>query len=419
MESYDLENSAKSKSFHNKNRLLDFYIASMLNFTYDIPTKVFFGKGQISHLTEQIKRFGDRVLVTYGSWSIKEIWLYDQVIELLKKENIHYRELWNIQPNPDISSVREGIRLCKENNIQLLLAVWWGSVIDATKGIALGYFYDGDPRDVFSKETNITQALPIGTILTLAATWSEMDSWMVISNRELDEKRDYVSDILFPQFSILDPTYTFTVPPKHTVAGIVDIMSHIFEQYFSLTESTETQDNIAEGLLHTCIYHGHKVLANPEDYDARANLMRTSSLALNGLIGLGKAQDRSSHYIEHSLSAVYDITHGDWLAIVFPNWMEYVLWDGSNEKILDKFLDFATRVRGIPEIGEPLAIAHQGIQATRKFRSQLWAPAKLSDVDIIGPDLEELADKVIIHGSVWSFMPLEKKDVMAILEKCI
>jgi alcohol dehydrogenase YqhD (iron-dependent ADH family) len=147
--------------------------------------------------------------------------------------------------------------------------------------------------------------------------------------------------------------------------------------------------------------------------------MRTSSLALNGLIWLGKAQDRSSHYIEHALSAVYDITHGDWLAIVFPNRMEYVLGDGTNEKILDKFLDFATRVRGIPEIGEPLTIAHKGIQATRKFRSQLWAPAKLSDVDIIGPDLEELADKVVVHGPVWSFMSLEKKDVMAILEKCI
>jgi len=157
--------------------------------------------------------------LTYGSWSIKDIWLYDEVIAILKKENIQYREVANIEPNPDITSVREWIKLCKENNIQLILAVGWGSTIDASKCIALWYFYDGDPWDIFSKETHITQALPLWTILTLAATWSEMNSWMVISNRELQEKRDYVTSLLCPQFSILDPTYTFSVPLKQTIAG--------------------------------------------------------------------------------------------------------------------------------------------------------------------------------------------------------
>ncbi|MEI6773887.1 MAG: iron-containing alcohol dehydrogenase [bacterium] len=228
-------------------------------------------------------------------------------------------------PNPDISSVREGIELCKRNEIQFILAVGGGSVIDASKAIALGYFYPGDPRDMFCKKTAITQALPLGTILTLAATGSEMDPYLVISDREKQEKRDYGNPIVLPKFSILDPTYTYSVSPKQTVAGIVDIMSHIFEQYFSPTSATEVQDSIAEGLLQTCIYYGHQVIADPENYDARANLMRTSSLALNGLLGLGKQQDRASHNIEHALSAVYNITHGDGLAIIFPRRMEYVL----------------------------------------------------------------------------------------------
>lgn len=407
------------QSFKFQVGILNFKNFEMLNFTYDIPTKVFFGKGQISHLAEQIKLFGERVLLTYGSWSIKEIWLYDEVIAILKSANIQYRELGDIQPNPDISSVREGIQLCKENNIQLVLAVGWWSTIDASKAIALWYFYDGDPRDIFGKECNIAQALPIGTILTLAATWSEMNSWMVISNRETKEKRDYVSDVLFPKFSILDPTYTFSVPLKHTIAGIVDIMSHVFEQYFSLTESTEIQDRLAEGILQTCIYHGHRVIADLSDYDARANLMRAGSLALNGLTWFGKQPDRATHQIEHALSALYDTTHGDWLAVLFPHRMEYVLEDGTNEKILNKFLDFAVHVWGLPEVGDPLAIARAGISATRKFRTQLWAPATLRDVDVVAPDIEELADKAVAYGDLWSFMPLGKKEVMEILQACI
>ncbi len=390
----------------------------MENFIYDIPTKVFFGKGQISHLVEQIKCFGDKVLLTYGSWSIKKIWLYDQVIEIFKKENIHYRELTDIQPNPDITSVREWIAICKQQGIQFILAVGGGSVIDASKAIALGYFYPGDPRDIFSKKTQIDQTLPIGTILTLAATGSEMDPYMVISNREQGEKRDYGNPILAPKFSILDPTYTYSVPPKQTVAGIVDIMSHIFEQYFSPTSATEVQDSIAEWLLQTCIYYGHQVIADPENYDARANLMRTSSLALNGLLGLGKTQDRASHNIEHALSAVYDITHGDGLAIIFPHRMDYVLGEGKDQKILEKFVDFATHVRNVPGIGDPLAIAKAGIQAVKNFRSQIGAPMKLSDVDIIMPDLDLLADKVVVHWPVGGLKSLGKEEIKELLEQC-
>lgn len=391
----------------------------MLNFTYDIPTKVFFGKGQISHLAEQIKRFGDKVLLIYGSWSIKEIWLYDQVIEIFKKENIHYRELADTQPNPDISSVRKWIKLCKEHDIQFLLAVGWGSVIDATKAIAVGSFYDGDLRDIFSTKTDITNALPIGSILTLAAAWSEMNATIVMSNRELQEKRTYKNPILRPKFSILDPVHTFSLPVNQTVAGVVDIMSHVFEQYFGLAEESVVPDRLSEWLLQTCIYYGHKVVSDPEDYDARANLMRAWSLALNGLLGLGKVQDWATHAIDHTLGAVYDITHGDGLAIIFPHWMEYVLWDGSNEKILNKFLDFATRVRGIPEIGDPLTIAKAGIAATRKFWTQLWAPVSLRDLDVLAPDISLLADKAMARGTLWSVLPLWKKEVMEILELCL
>ena len=393
-------------------------MSQMLNFIYDIPTKVFFWKGEIAHLAEQIKCFGDKVLLTYGSWSIKKIWLYDQVIEIFKKENIHYRELADIQPNPDITSFREWIAICKQQWIQCILAVGGGSIIDASKAIALGYFYPGDPRDIFSKETNIDQALPIGTILTLAATGSEMNRGMVISNRELLEKRNHKNIVLCPKFSILDPSYTYSVPPKQTVAGIVDIMSHIFEQYFSPTPATEAQDSMAEWLLQTCIYYGHQVIADPENYDARANLMWTWSLALNGLLGLGKTQDRATHQIEHALSAVYDITHGDGLAIVFPHRMDYVLGEGKDPKILEKFVDFALHVRNIPGIGEPLAIAKAGIHALKNFRSQIGAPMKLSDVDIIAPDCDLLADKAVAYWPIGWLKSLGKEEVIEILQHC-
>ena len=388
----------------------------MLNFTYHVPTKILFGKGQVSHLAEEIKRFWDKILLTYGSWSIKTNGIYDQVIDILKQENIQYRELWDIEPNPDITSVRAGIALCKEHGIQSILAVWGWSTIDASKAIALGHYYQGDARDIFSKPVEITQALPLGTILTLAATWSEMNSWMVISNRALQEKRVFKSGLLCPQFSILDPTYTFSLPVKQTVAGVVDIMSHVFEQYFSLTESTEIQDSLAEWILQTCIYYSHKVLIDPEDYDARANLMRAGSLALNGLTGLGKQQDRATHTIEHALSAVYDITHGDWLAIITPHWMEYVLGDGTNQKILDKFLDLATRVRNIPPVGDPLVVAKKWIQSVRKFWTQLWAPSTLREVDVVAPDISVLVDKILVNGPIWSFVSLWEKEVIEILE---
>ena len=195
-------------------------------------------------------------------------------------------------------------------------------------------------------------------------------------------------------------------------------MSHIFEQYFSISQAAEVQDSIAEWLLQTCIYYGHQVVADPENYDARANLMRTSSLALNGLLGLGKQQDRSSHNIEHALSAVYNITHGDGLAIIFPHRMEYVLWDGTNQIILDKFVDFATHVRHIPMIWDAIDIARAGIKALRDFRSQIGAPRKLSDVDILLPDYDMLADKIVVNWSIGWFMPLERKEVIDILHLC-
>jgi len=393
----------------------------MLNFTYDIPTKVFFWKRQIEVLASQIKLFWNKVLLTYGWGSIKKIWLYDEVIKILNHNQIQFRELSWIQANPDILSVREWAKICKDNQIQFILAVWWWSVIDASKAISLGAYYQWDSRDIFTwKWNDIKQALPFGTILTLSATASEMDPYMVISNRELSEKRDFGSNLTRPKFSILDPEYTFSVSTKQTTNWIADIMSHVFEQYFSQTTTSYLQDRISESIVKTVIHHGPIAISQPANYESRANIMRAGSLALNWLIWLWKAQDRATHNIEHAVSWVYDfVAHWEWLAIIFPNWMKYVLWNWEDEIILNKFYDFATNIRNVPPSEDKFSIAQKWIESLSNFRKQIWAPFRLSDLNISNPDTVLLASKATIYGDIGWFKRLDKSDVKNILEMCI
>jgi alcohol dehydrogenase YqhD (iron-dependent ADH family) len=384
----------------------------MLDFNYAISTKIFFGKNKVEKLGEELKCFGKNILFVYGGGSIKKNGLYDSVTNIFTRNSIVYHELPGVQPNPRITSVRQGIKLCREHNIESIVAVGGGSVIDCAKTIATGVYHQGDPWDLFLLgDSTIKKALPIGTILTLAGTGSEMNGNAVLSNEETVQKLAIHHDILRPKFSILDPTYTFTVPKNQTAAGTVDIFSHILEQYFSPTKDAFVQNRVAESLLKTCIYYGPIALKEPTNYEARAQLMWTSSLALNGLLGYGKITDWATHGIEHAVSAAYDVTHGAGLAILTPYWMENVL----NEETTDTFVEYAQNVWQIKGKND-LAIARKGIEKTREFFTRLGMPKTLRDVGVKENKLEDMAQKTVLYGDVGKFKKLGKNDVLAILK---
>ncbi|MGL5624675.1 iron-containing alcohol dehydrogenase, partial [Cetobacterium sp.] len=319
----------------------------MKNFIYDVPTRVLFGENQVSNVGKEVKKHASKVLLLYGKNSIKKNGLYDEVIKRLRDENIEIIELSGVDPNPRIETVREGAELCRKHHLELILAVGGGSTIDCAKGIAAQTKYHGDIWQdlcVDKKFHLLTEALPVASILTLAATGSEMNGNSVLSNPSEDLKLGFNSYILRPVFSILDPTYTFTVNKYQTAAGVVDIMSHLFEQYFSPDKKGYLQARMMEGLLKTVIHYGPIAYENPTDYEARANIMWASSLSLNGLTSSGKeSTDWATHQIEHELSAKYDITHGVGLGILTPYWMEYVL----SEENVHRFVEYANNVWGI------------------------------------------------------------------------
>lgn len=387
----------------------------MLNFNYSIPTKIYFGKDQINVLSEKILEFGNKVLVVYGGGSIKKIGLYDKVIGLLHNANIEYFELSGVEPNPRITTVREGIKICRENNIDFILAVGGGSTIDCSKVIAAGYYYESDPWDIVLDSRKINNALPLASILTLSATGSEMDAGAVISNIETNQKLATGHPSMAPKFSILDPTYTFSVPKNQTAAGVADIMSHIFEVYFSNTKTAYLQNRMAEALLKTCIKYGPIAVENPEDYEARSNLMWASSLAINGLLSYGKTTEWSVHMMEHELSAFYDITHGVGLAILTPHWMSYAL----NDDTVSQFYEYGVNVWNIDSNQNPYAVAEEAIQRTRDFFISLDIPGSLKDVGISNDKFDIMATQAVERGSLGTFKTLDKKDVINIFKSAL
>ncbi len=379
----------------------------MLNFDYLIPTEIFFGKGEIKKLEKKIKNF-NRILFVWGGGSIKRIGVYEKIVDALKDKT--YFELSGIKPNPRLSSVKKGIAICRKNDIDFILAVGGGSVIDCSKAIAAGVYYQGDVWDLFMKRAVVAKTLPIGTVLTLAATGSEMNASSVISNEETKQKLPITSNHLRPKFSILDPTYTLSVPRIHTAAGIVDIMGHVLEQYFDNTKGAYLQDRLAEGILKTCIKYGPIVLKNPDDYEARANIMWAGSLALNGLLLSGKQGDFATHKISHAVSATYDLTHGTSLAILFPNWMQYVMKEN-----VDQFVEYAENVWNIPHTGDKTDIAILGIDKTREFFCLLEMPKKFSELNISDEKFEEIATQAVYFGEIGNFKKLKKDDILRIL----
>ena len=316
----------------------------MYNFNIHLNTNIHFGKGQINKLGKDIIKYTDRLLLVYGGGSIKKNGIYHAIVAELNKYGIHFEELAGVDPNPRIESVREGIKLCRENNLGGVLAVGGGSSIDCSKVIAAGVKYEGDPWGLVLDRKKVVDALPIFTVLTLSATGSEMNSGAVISNMTTNQKLGTgMPGITLPKASVLDPEYTYTVPAKQTAAGTADIISHTFENYFTNVEGGYLQARFAEAILKTCFHYGPIACQEPDNYEARANLMWASSWAINGLISGGTANNWSVHPMEHELSAYYDVTHGVGLAILTPHWMRYVL----NDATLDNFVDYGVNVWGI------------------------------------------------------------------------
>lgn len=383
----------------------------MQNFDYMTPTRLIFGRDAIAKLPEVMTQFGKKILLTYGGGSIKKIGLYQKVLEMLKGYDIV--ELPGIQPNPKYDpSVLDGVRLCKEHNVDVILSVGGGSVLDCSKAIAAGAKYDGDPWDLISYKVKAKAALPIVDILTLAATGSEYDCGGVISRTETNDKIGYIDPLLFPVVSILDPVYTFTVSKKQTAAGIADAMNHTIEQYF-VEDSTLLNDGFCESMLRSLMTNGRKCLENPEDYTARAEMMLACTYGCNGILTLGNSYSGwPCHGIEHALSAYYDITHGEGLAIITPRWMRHIL----SERTMDRFVKYGINVFGIDPTLPKQEIAGKAIDATYEFFESINIPMHLREVGIDDSRIDEMAHHIAVNeGLDKAYIPLTEHDIKEIL----
>lgn len=387
----------------------------MENFIYSIPTKVLFGKHMIEKLPECILEYGRKVLFVYGGGSIKKSGLYYTITELLKDNEITFVELPGVEPNPRLSTVERGVDICRREGIEVILPVGGGSAIDCAKAVAAAVFYDGNPWDLVEDSSLINKVLPIITVSTISATGSEMDIYAVITNEEKKEKKDLAGDKLFPVYSILDPQYTYTVPAYQTAVGTADIMSHIFEVYFNGVRDTYMQDRIMEALLKTCVTYGPVACRQPDNYEARANLMWASEWAINGFIACGKPGPWPAHSIEHQLSAHYDVTHGHGLAIIVPVLMEYIL----NEKSLERFVSYGTAVFDIDCSKPDMEIAREAIDKTRRLFEEMGLSQTLRSIGI--PDQSKfdlMAQDAASEGLEECLIPLTKEDVKRIYELC-
>lgn len=405
---YDIVVSACRKSHGIMDTKKTGDVKPMNNFTYYIPTRIHFGKGMISHLSEITQK---NILLVYGGGSIKRNGIYDAALKELSGHEIF--ELPGVEPNPRIETVRKGVQICQDNQIEAVLAIGGGSSIDCAKVIAAAAVYEGDAWDLVMDNDKIQSALPIYVVLTMAATGSEMDNVGVISDMDLQIKKGVHSDHIFPTMSILDPTYTYTLPKRQTAAGTADIMSHTFENYFTNVEGAYLQARFAEGLLKTLIHYGPIAIKDPTNYDARANLMWCSSNAINGLLKKGAEVKWCVHGMEHQLSAVYDVTHGEGLAILTPVWMEYIL-----DQKVDAFATYGINVWNIDAKIDKRTIAKEAIEKTKHFLfDELGCPRTLREVGITDEkNFKAMAEKAVCKGS---FVDLSVEDIIEIYRRAL
>jgi alcohol dehydrogenase len=382
----------------------------MQDFVFHNSTKLIFGKDKETLVGEESVVFSKKLLLHYGGGSIKNSGLYDRVIQSLKEQGIEIFELSGVKPNPRVSLVREGISLCKENNIEFILAVGGGSVIDSAKAIAAGTLYDGDVWDFFDGKAEVTDCLPIGVVLTIPAAGSESSSGTVITNEDGWYKRSTGHIKMRPKFAIMNPVLTYTLPPYQTACGITDMMAHILERYFTNEKNVELTDRLCEATLRTIINNAHTVLEDPTNYVARAEIMWSGTLAHNDLLSTGRIGDWGSHDIEHEISGIYDIAHGAGLAIVFPAWMKYVY-----KHDLNRFVQFAHRVWDVEiDLNNPEKTALAGINKTEQFFHSIGMPVRLNEVSVDDQHFVAMAKKGTEQGPLGNFVKLYEKDIVEI-----
>ncbi len=390
----------------------------MNNFIYEIPTKVYFGENQLQkNLSQEIKKYGNKVLLVYGGGTIKKIGIYQEIIKELQDFNIEVYEFSGIEPNPRHTSINKAASICKEKDIDVILGVGGGSVIDSCKIIAAGRYYDGDIWDFVTKKAEIQKALPIITILTLSATGSEMNTTSIISNIETNEKKGVKSPLTLPKVSFLDPTITYSVNKYQTACGSCDILSHILETYFSRNNGLYMLDSVMEGLMKTVIKYSKIAYNDPKNYEARANLMWTSSWAINGFARMDRQPNIwVCHLLEHQLSAFYDITHGLGLAILTPRYLRYTL----NENTVDRYYQFGVNVWNIDASLPKMKVAKKSIECLENLLyKDLELTNNLSDLNIDDKHFEEMANRICSNGTVKGFIDMNKEDIIKIFRECL
>jgi alcohol dehydrogenase YqhD (iron-dependent ADH family) len=385
----------------------------MENFEFCNPTRILFGRGMEEKVGEQVAAYSQHILLHFGGGSIQASGLYARVTASLQKAGVSWVELGGVQPNPRLSLVREGIKLCKENQLGLILAVGGGSVIDSAKAIAMGAVMDGDVWDFYLGKGAPIAALPVGTVLTIPAAGSEASTGTVITNEEGWLKRAVNSELIYPRFSILNPELAFTLPKFQVACGVADIMAHLMERYFTNVTHVAFTDRLLEATMKTLISQFHLVLINPQDYDAWAELMWAGTIAHNNLLNTGRIGDWASHQIEHEISGIYDVAHGAGLAVVFPAWMKYVF-----RHDLNRFVQWAVRVWNIEmDVFNPEAVALAGIEKMETFFHSIGLGTRLTDLGIQDDRIDEMADKCTDGNTqmAGNFVKLDREAVRQIL----
>lgn len=387
----------------------------MENFVFKSGTRIVFGKNSENTVGEYIAKYSRKVLIHYGGDYLKEFGILDRIIKSLEKNGIEYVVLDGVVPNPRLSLVYEGIKICKEENIDFVLAIGGGSAIDSSKAIALGAKYDGDVWDFYSGKATPKSALKVGTVLTIPGSGSEMSESSIITNEEKNLKCGIDCELIVPEFSILNPEMCYTIPPYLMSCGIADILSHLFERYFTTTKSSVLSDHLLEGAMKAVLEVGPKIKKDPKNYNYCSEIMWLATVSHNGMLDAGRVSDWGSHRIEHEISALYDITHGAGMAIVFPAWMKYV----KNEN-MERFEQLATRVFGVPNGEDKQAIVDSGIARLEEFFKSLGLKTTLTEAGVPVDRFEEMALKAIGNSEfVGRFKQLKKDDIVEILKLAI
>lgn len=386
----------------------------MQNFRFLNKTEIIFGKDTQKEVGAEVKKYGTKVLLHYGSAHIKKSGLYDEVIASLNEANVDFVELGGVQPNPRLSLVKEGIKLCRENKVDFILSVGGGSVIDSAKAIAVGAPYDGDVWDFFDGSANIEEAIPNGVVLTIPAAGSESSTGSVITDEENKNKRDAGSPLMIPTFAIMNPDLTFSLPSYQTACGAADIMAHVMERYFTNENNVDFTDRLCEATLKTIIHNAPLAIATPDDYASRAEIMWAGTIAHNDLLGTGRESDWSSHMIEHELSALNDVAHGAGLAIVFPAFLQYVY-----KHDIARFVQFAVRVWNVDQsFGNPEQTALEGIARMKAFFASIGLPTSLKEINITQESFDHMAKncKLLNGDALGFFVKLYEQDIKNILK---